>query len=117
MAGREPAIEGVTIYANSGRYDNLALVRLFQVPLQDRHQLIWARHLDAGVERKFMRSTFGLFAFDFCSIASTSALFSISMTPDKFVLLDQRLCCVVCFFRSIAPLSLLLVHDHLQRLY
>ena len=40
----EPAAKGVMIYANPGGYDGLALVRLSQVSLQNRHQFIWTRH-------------------------------------------------------------------------
>jgi hypothetical protein len=38
------------IYANSGGYDNLALVRFSQVPLENRHQLIWTRHFGSPIE-------------------------------------------------------------------
>jgi len=40
----EPAIKGMTIYANPGSDDNLALVRFSQVPFENRHQFIWACH-------------------------------------------------------------------------
>ena len=62
LAGREPAIKVVTIYANSGGYDNRVLVRFSQVSLQNRHQLIWTRHFGC-LHRKLVSSGFPHFAF------------------------------------------------------
>jgi hypothetical protein len=42
LAGREPAIKGVMIDANSGGYCTLALIGLPQVSLQELYQLIRA---------------------------------------------------------------------------
>jgi len=85
------------IDANSGGYDNFALVRFSQVSLQNRHQLIWTCHFGCCYGTKSHTETFGPFAFAFCSTAYTPVFFSISMTNDRFVLLDKKHCRFVGF--------------------
>jgi len=88
LDGREPAIKGVTIYANPGGYDNLRSRSILSGIASEPS----SAHLDSSL-RSLLRNeihteAFGLFAFAFCSTAYAPAFFSISMTHDKFVLLD-----------------------------
>ena len=81
-------MKGMVIYANPGGYDNLALIRFSEVPLQNRHQLIWARHFGCRCGTRSHMEAIGHFVFDFHCAATTPAFFSISMTGKKFVLLN-----------------------------
>jgi hypothetical protein len=55
-------MKSVTIYADSGGYNHLVLVRFRQVSLQNRHQLFWTRHLGCS-HRKVFSSGVDNFAF------------------------------------------------------
>ena len=78
------------IHTNSGGHDNLALVRLSQISLQNRHQLIWARRFGCCYGNELHSEAFGPFAFAFCFVAYTHAFFRIFESDDKFVLVFRE---------------------------